>query len=87
MPEVARTSTHLFQFAEALQGFGGWGRATTRAVAGWYERDRVGQLAYQAIKYRQREGCSVGVFCPVRLTNPANRGLPWVSHAAPPPLS
>ena len=56
MPEVARTSTHLFQFAEAVQGFGGWGRATTRAVAGWYERDQVGQLAYQAIKYRQREG-------------------------------
>lgn len=56
MPEVARTSTHLFQFAEALQGFGGWGRATTRAVAGWYEREQVGQLAYQAIKYRQREG-------------------------------
>ena len=56
MPEVARTSTHLFQFAEALQGFGGWGRATTRAVAAWYEREQVGQLAYQAIKYRQREG-------------------------------
>jgi 60 kDa SS-A/Ro ribonucleoprotein len=56
MPEVARTSTHLFQFAGALQGFGGWGRATTRAVAGWYEREPVGQLAYQAIKYRQRDG-------------------------------
>jgi 60 kDa SS-A/Ro ribonucleoprotein len=56
MPEVARTSTHLFQFADALQGFGGWGRATTRAVAGWYEREPVGPLAYQAIKYRQRDG-------------------------------
>ena len=54
--EVARTSTHLFQFAEAVQAFGGWGRATTRAVAGWYERENVGELAYQAVKYRQREG-------------------------------
>src|ERR1700737_2792491 len=40
MPAVARTSTHLFQFAEALQAFGGWGRATTRAVAGWYSARR-----------------------------------------------
>jgi 60 kDa SS-A/Ro ribonucleoprotein len=56
MPAVARTSTHLFQFAEALQAFGGWGRATTRAVAGWYQREDVGQLAFQAVKYRQREG-------------------------------
>jgi 60 kDa SS-A/Ro ribonucleoprotein len=56
VPAVARTSTHLFQFTEALQAFGGWGRATTRAVAGWYQRDNVGELAYQAVKYRQREG-------------------------------
>lgn len=54
--DVARTSTHLFQFAEAVQAFGGWGRATTRAVAGWYERENVGELTYQAVKYRQREG-------------------------------
>ena len=56
LPDVARTGTHLFQFVEALQAFGGWGRATTRAVAGWYEREHVGELAYQAIKYRQRDG-------------------------------
>ena len=56
VPEVARTSTHLFQLAEAMQAFGGWGRATTRAVAGWYEREDVGDLAYQAVKYRRREG-------------------------------
>ena len=56
VPDVARTSTHLFQFAEAVQAFGGWGRATTRAVAGWYEREKLGELAYQAVKYRQREG-------------------------------
>ena len=56
VPDVARTSTHLFQFAEAVQAFGGWGRATTRAVAGWYERENVGEVTYQAVKYRQREG-------------------------------
>jgi 60 kDa SS-A/Ro ribonucleoprotein len=56
VPDVARTSTHLFQFAEAVQAFGGWGRATTRAVAGWYQRENVAQLVYQAVKYRQRDG-------------------------------
>lgn len=55
LPDVARTASHLFQFADALQAFGGWGRATTRAVAGWYQRD-VRELAYQAVKYRQRAG-------------------------------
>ncbi len=56
VPDVARTSTHLFQFAEAVQAFGGWGRATTRAVAGWYQRESVAELTYQAVKYRQRDG-------------------------------
>jgi len=56
VPDAARISTHLFQFAEAVQAFGGWGRATTRAVGGWYQRENVGELVYQAVKYRQREG-------------------------------
>ncbi len=56
VPDVARTSTHLFQLAEAVQAFGGWGRATTRAVAGWYERENLVELTYQAVKYRQRDG-------------------------------
>ena len=75
MPAVARTSTHLFQFAEALQAFGGWGRATTRAVAGWYQREDVGQLAYQAVKYRQREGWTHADL--LRLSHPK---APTVAH-------
>ena len=39
LSQVARTSTHLFAFAEALEQLGGWGRGTRRAVADWY-RDR-----------------------------------------------
>src|SRR3990167_2621294 len=30
MPRVCRTGTHLFQFVEAVQAFGGWGRGTKR---------------------------------------------------------
>jgi 60 kDa SS-A/Ro ribonucleoprotein len=55
IPDVARTGTHLFQFAEFVEMWRGWGRALKRGVASWYERD-LPYIAYQAVKYRQREG-------------------------------
>lgn len=57
LPQVARTGTHLFTFVENAQGFGGWGRGLRDAVAGWYCRP-AGDVAYQAVKYRQRNGWS-----------------------------
>jgi 60 kDa SS-A/Ro ribonucleoprotein len=56
LPQVARTGTHLFQFAQFVEGFRGWGRSLRRAVGRWYAGKPVDALAYQAIKYRQREG-------------------------------
>lgn len=56
LPKVARTSTHLFEFAEYINGLGGWGRAKRGAVADWYTDKSAEQLAYQAVKYRQRNG-------------------------------
>jgi 60 kDa SS-A/Ro ribonucleoprotein len=56
LPQVARTGTHLFQFAAFVEGFRGWGRALRRAVGQWYTARPVDALAYQAVKYRQREG-------------------------------
>lgn len=53
--EVCRIGTHLFHFAEFIQGQRGWGRGLRRAVGQWYERD-VDALAYQLVKYRQRDG-------------------------------
>lgn len=58
LPLVARTGTHLFQFAEAVKGLRGWGRALRRAVANWYLNQPLDRLVYQAIKYRQRDGWS-----------------------------
>lgn len=58
VPLVARTGTQLFLLAGYLQQFGGWGRGTRRAIGNWYvdpARD-VESVAYQALKYRQREG-------------------------------
>lgn len=54
--KVARTSTHLFEFAQYIDDLGGWGRAKRKAVAAWYEDKSPDSLAYQAVKYRQRDG-------------------------------
>ncbi|HMA35514.1 MAG TPA: TROVE domain-containing protein [Chloroflexia bacterium] len=55
LPQVCRTGTHLFHFAEFVDGLRGWGRGLRQAVAGWYAMPAE-KLAYQAIKYQQRDG-------------------------------
>jgi 60 kDa SS-A/Ro ribonucleoprotein len=56
LPRVCRTSTHLFQFATFVEGFRGWGRSLRRAIGSWYAGRSPESLAYQAVKYRHREG-------------------------------
>ncbi|MBI5929805.1 MAG: TROVE domain-containing protein [Chloroflexi bacterium] len=58
LPEVCRTGTHLFTFAELVNGMRGWGRGLRRAVGGWYKAMDNRSLAYQLVKYRQRNGWS-----------------------------
>jgi 60 kDa SS-A/Ro ribonucleoprotein len=71
LPQVARTATHLFQFATFVEGFRGWGRSLRRAVGRWYAAQPVEALAYQAVKYRQREGVTHRDL--LRLAHPAVR--------------
>jgi 60 kDa SS-A/Ro ribonucleoprotein len=71
LPRVARTGTHLFQFASFVEQFRGGGRSLRRAVGGWYAGRPVDALAYQAVKYRQREG--VTHRDPLRLAHPAGK--------------
>ncbi len=89
LPLVARTGTHLFIFAGYVQQFRGWGRGLRRAVGQWYlGKDEAGQLAYQVLKYRQREGWTHRDL--LRLAHPAHRPLfAWIAGketADPPPL-
>jgi 60 kDa SS-A/Ro ribonucleoprotein len=56
LPRVARTGTHLFQFVSFVEGFRGWGRSLRRGIGRWYAAQSVDALAYQAVKYRQRDG-------------------------------
>jgi 60 kDa SS-A/Ro ribonucleoprotein len=56
LPEVCRIGTHLFHFAAYVEQFRGWGRGLRRAVGAWYQREDLDALAYQVVKYRQRDG-------------------------------
>ncbi|MBI1256221.1 MAG: TROVE domain-containing protein [Chloroflexi bacterium] len=58
LPRVCRTGTHLFQFVEYVQTFRGWGRGLRRGVGNWYTALKPRDLAYQVVKYRQRNGWS-----------------------------
>jgi 60 kDa SS-A/Ro ribonucleoprotein len=58
LPEVCRTGTELFHFARDVEGFRRWGRGLRSAVAAWYNDKPAGRVAYQAIKYRERDGWS-----------------------------
>lgn len=58
LPRVCRIGTHLFQFAEAVNAFRGWGSGLRKGIAAWYLSKTPEQLAYQATKYQQREGWS-----------------------------
>jgi 60 kDa SS-A/Ro ribonucleoprotein len=71
LPQVCRTGTHLFQFATFVEGFRGWGRSLRRAVGRWYAAQPVEAIAYQAVKYRQREGVTHRDL--LRLAHPAER--------------
>jgi 60 kDa SS-A/Ro ribonucleoprotein len=71
LPRVCRTGTHLFQFATFVEGFRGWGRSLRRAVGQWYAQQGAEALAYQAVKYRRREGITHRDL--LRLAHPAQQ--------------
>jgi len=58
LPYVARIGTHLFTFAAFIDTMRGWGPALRRAVAQWYLEKPADKLAYQLVKYQQRDGWS-----------------------------
>lgn len=54
LSKVARIGTHLFQFAQFVNAFRGWGRGLRDAIGNWYLDMDAERLAYQVIKYPQR---------------------------------
>lgn len=53
---VCRTGTHLLHLAAMLHKQRGWGAVIERGFARWYNAKPVDQLAYQLVKYRDRDG-------------------------------
>lgn len=58
LPQVARTPTALYMFANFVGDMRGWGRGLRRAFGNWYNSKRIDKLAMQAWKYKQRGGFS-----------------------------
>jgi 60 kDa SS-A/Ro ribonucleoprotein len=54
--KVVRTGMHVYQLADFINSLGGWGRSKRAAIAGWFSSKTPDELAYQAVKYRQRNG-------------------------------
>jgi 60 kDa SS-A/Ro ribonucleoprotein len=89
LPAVARIGTHLYHFARFLELHRGWGRAARWAVANWYLGQDAERLAYQLVKYRQRDGWSHRDL--LRLSHPRARDVEramlfqWATHGADEP--
>jgi len=58
LPQVARTGTHLLHFVSFTRQFRHGGSRLKKAVTHWYDSKDVGELAYQVVKYQQRDGWS-----------------------------
>lgn len=58
LPRVCRIGTHLFHFARDVNEFRGWGRTLRTAIGAWYLDKKPEDVAYQAVKYQQRDGWS-----------------------------
>lgn len=57
LSKVCRTSTDLFAFVSAYKVMkGGFGSSVKKALSRWYQEKSVDSLAYQMVKYRQRDG-------------------------------
>ena len=77
LAKVCRIGTHLFHFAEFVNALRGWGRGLRNAVGRWYLDLEPDKLAYQVMKYQQRDSWSHRDL--LRLAHPK---APSVQHEA-----
>lgn len=58
LQKVARIGTHLFHFVQYIKNMRGVGRGLRTALVKWYDDKSISDLAYQVVKYQQRDGWS-----------------------------
>ena len=87
LPRVCRIGTHLFHFAQYVDAMRGWGRGLRRAVANWYVNASAQDVAYQAVKYQQREGWShrdlLRLSHPIAPSDDHNVVFNWITQGWP----
>lgn len=83
LPRVARIGTHLFDFVAYAQSQRGWGVMLRKAIQNWYESKPADKLAYDVIKYRQRNGWSHRDV--LRLAHPLGPSFGKASDSVEPP--
>jgi 60 kDa SS-A/Ro ribonucleoprotein len=69
---VARTGTHFLHFVAFSNGLRGWGRSLKSVANKWYSEKSVNNLAYQVVKYKQRDGWSHRDVMRLAHVNPGN---------------
>ena len=87
LPRVARTGSHLHEFAGYADSMRGWGRGLRRAIAGWYAARPVADAVYQAVKYRNRYGWTHRDLLRkvhARAEGPLNELFAWVTQGTLP---
>ncbi len=73
LPKVANTGTKMLHLAAMHKEFGGWGDGVMKAFRRWYTESDSNWLAYQLLKYQQRDTWSQKDI--LRLTHPDPRLL------------
>lgn len=76
---VCRIGTHILHFVSYVDDMRGWGRALKRNVANWYLSKSPNDLAYQLVKYKQRDGWAHRDV--LRLAKPKNVSGPRMKSA------
>jgi 60 kDa SS-A/Ro ribonucleoprotein len=56
VPDMLRTGTHLLHFVSMIDSLGGWNRTKRRIIANWFTSRDADKLAYQMLKYQNRDG-------------------------------
>ena len=84
LPRVARTGTHIMQFADSMASVRGWGQAPLKAFRAWFTEMGSERLALQAVKYRQRGGWTLRDLLRLSHPKPSSRRhavlFDWMAH-------
>lgn len=77
LKDMLRTGTHLLHFVAMIDSLGGWNRMKRTIVAEWFTGKSADDVAFQILKYQQRDGFAIKDV--LRLSHPVP---PTIQHNA-----